>query len=237
MVVGTAGAAGKGAREVTLVGGGVDGAIHKKEAVILNVCRKLVNMDINLDGDSPVVSAAVSQPPSTVRSSFLRRMLRALKLQSSLYEEVEHDPQATIQGVYVIAIVSLAQAIGRALDKYLTGETPGNILIPGVLGFIETVVGLAIWSYLLYLIGTKVFKGVATPSEVWRTTSYARSPGVFLIIPFVGPLVNIWILVAYVIAARQALDLSTGRTIVAAIVSAIPFLIIQGLVVLLLFGT
>lgn len=199
--------------------------------------RPLVSMDLNLDEESLLLSGTETQPPSSEGSSLLGRMLRAIKLQRSLYEEVEHDPRASIQGVYVIAIASLAQAIGRALDKYLTGETLGNIFIPGVLGFIETVVGLAIWSYLLYLIGTRVFKGVATPSEVWRTTSYARSPGVFLIIPFVGPLANLWILVAYVIAARQALDLSTGRTIVAAIVSAIPFLIIQGLVVLLLFGT
>lgn len=199
--------------------------------------RPLVSMDLNLDEESLLLSGTETQPPSSEGSSLLGRMLRAIKLQRSLYEEVEHDPRASIQGVYVIAIASLAQAIGRALDKYLTGETLGNIFIPGVLGFIETVVGLAIWSYLLYLIGTRVFKGVATPSEVWRTTSYARSPGVFLIIPFVGPLANLWILVAYVIAARQALDLSTGRTIVAAIVSAIPFLIIQGLVVLLLFRT
>jgi len=164
------------------------------------------------------------------------RMFRALKLQSSLYEEVEHDPRATVQGVYIIAIASFAQAIGRALDDYLTGGPTGGIIIPAILGFVVTAIGLTIWSYLLYLIGTKLFRGVATPSEVWRTTSYARSPGVFFVIPIIGPLVNIWILVAYVIAARQALDLSTGRTLISAIVSWIPFALIQGLLVLPLFG-
>ena len=166
----------------------------------------------------------------------LKRMFRALKLQSSLYEEVEHDPRATLEGIYVIGMVGFAQAIGRALDDYITGGLSAGILIPAVLGFVETAIGLAIWSYLLYLIGTKVFRGVATPAEVWRATGYARSPGIFFIIPLIGPLVNIWILVAYVIAARQALDLSTGRTIAAAIVSAIPFIFIQGLLIFLLFG-
>ena len=199
--------------------------------------RPLVSMDLNLDEESLLLSGTETQPPSSEGSSLLGRMLRAIKLQSSLYEEVEHDPRATIQGVYVIAIASLAQAIGRTLDEYLSEGTLRNILVPGFLGFVETAIGLVIWSYLLYLIGTKVFKGVATPSEVWRTTSYARSPGVFLAIPFIGPIANLWILVAYVIAARQALDLSTGRTIIAAVVSAIPFIIIQGLVALLLLGT
>lgn len=199
--------------------------------------RPLVSMDLNLDEESLLLSGTETQPPSGEGSSLLGRMLRAIKLQRSLYEEVEHDPRATIQGVYVIAIASLAQAIGRALDEYLSEGTLRNILVPGVLGFVETAIGLVIWSYLLYLIGTKVFKGVATPSEVWRTTSYARSPGVFLAIPLIGPIANLWILVAYVIAARQALDLSTGRTIIAAIVSAIPFIIIQGLVILLFLGT
>lgn len=192
---------------------------------------------MNFDEDFLLVSSTETQPPPTERSGLFGRMLRAMKLQSSLYEEVEHDPRANIQGVYVIAIASLAQAIGRSLDEYLTGGSLSSIFVPAILGFIETAIGLAIWSYLLYLIGTRVFKGVATPSEVWRTTSYARSPGVLLAIPIIGPLVNIWILIAYVIAARQALDLSTGRTIVAAIVSAIPFIIIQGLLILLLFGT
>lgn len=199
--------------------------------------RPLVSMDLNLDEESLLLSGTETQPPSSEGSSLLGRMLRAIKLQRSLYEEVEHDPRASIQGVYVIAIASLAQAIGRTLDEYLSEGTLRNILVPGFLGFVETAIGLVIWSYLLYLIGTKVFKGVATPSEVWRTTSYARSPGVFLAIPLIGPIANLWILVAYVIAARQALDLSTGRTIIAAIVSAIPFIIIQGLVALLFLGT
>lgn len=163
-------------------------------------------------------------------------MLCALKLQSSLYEEVEHDPRANVEGIYVIAIVSFAQAIGRALDDYLTGGPTEGIILPAIVGFVGTVIGLAIWSYLLYLIGTKLFRGAATPSEVWRTTGYARSPGIFFVLPVIGPLVNIWILIAYILAARQALDLSTGKTVAAVIVSAIPFILIQGIVILLLFG-
>ena len=162
------------------------------------------------------------------------RMGRAIRLQSFLYEEVEHDPGATRDGFYIIGIVSVAQAIGRSFDGLILTGSFGNVLLLTITGFLETIIGLAIWSYLLYLIGTRVFKGVATPAEVWRTTGYARSPGVFLIIPVVGGLANIWILVAYFLAARQALDITTGRAILAVILSAIPYLLIQGLVLTLL---
>lgn len=175
------------------------------------------------------MTTEVGTPPSLTS-----RMWRALKLEDALYEEVEHDQFASKQALYVIAIVSVAQSIGRSAETVITGRPLGNIIATGVIGFIETVIGLAIWSYILYYIGTRIFKGKATPQEVWRTTGFARSPGVFFIIPFLGPLVNIWVLIAYVKAGKHALDISTGKTILAAIVSALPFLIVQGIVVLLL---
>jgi len=175
------------------------------------------------------MTTEVKAPPSLTS-----RMWRALKLEDALYEEVEHDPTTNKQALYVIALVSIAQAIGRSAETVIVGRPFQNIIATGVFGFIETAIGLAIWSYILYYIGTKIFKGVATPQEVWRTTGFARSPGVFFIIPFIGLIVNIWILIAYIKASRHALDISLGKTILAAIVSALPFLIIQGIVVLLL---
>ena len=159
------------------------------------------------------------------------RMKRAMKLDTSLYEEVEHDPSANRQGLLIIAMVSVAQAVGRALEQSIVGEPVGNVLLTGFFGFAETMIGLAIWSYILYFVGTRLFKGVATMQEVWRCTSFARSPGIFFIIPFIGFLVNIWIIIAYLRGARVALDISRGKTMLAALVSALPFLVMQGLLV------
>lgn len=153
-------------------------------------------------------------------------------LEDSVYEEVEHDPAASMQGIYIIALVSGCQAVGRALESIITGRAAGSILVTGTFGFIETVIGLVLWSYIFYLIGTKVFKGTATPQEIWRCTGFARSPGVLFAIPFIGLFVNIWILIAYLKAGKHALDLSTGKTLLAAIASALPFLLIQGFLIL-----
>ena len=167
-------------------------------------------------------------------NNILDRMKRAMKMEDSLYAEVEHDPVASKQGLYIITLVSVSQAMGRGLETVIAGRPLDNILATGIFGFIETIIGLAVWSYVLYFIGDKIMKATVTPPEIWRCTGFARSPGIFFIIPFIGPLVNIWIFVAYLKAGKQALNLSTGKTLLAVIISALPFILIQGYLILFL---
>lgn len=162
-------------------------------------------------------------------------MIRALKAEAQLYEEVEHDPRATQQVLLVIGIVAVAEAIGIALENLILSRPLSGILAESITGLVLTVVGIGLWSYLLYLVGTRLFPGKATPQEVWRAAGFARSPGVFLIIPFVGGLANLWMIYTNIIAARQSLDLTTGKAILASVISFIPYLIIIGIVQFLIF--
>ena len=169
-----------------------------------------------------------------VEVSLGSRMVRAIKADAQLYEEVEHDPKATQQVFLVIGIVAAAGAIGIALRSLILAQPLSGILLESGVGFVVTVVGIALWSYLLYFIGTRLFKGKATPQEVWRAAGFARSPGVFYIIPFVGTLANLWMIYTNIIAARQALDVSTGKAVLVSIVSVIPYLILISIVELLI---
>ncbi len=78
--------------------------------------------------------------------------------------------------------------------------------------------------FFIYLIGTKVLPEPQTRSdmgELLRTIGFASAPGLLLVlgvIPILGNLlsfgISIWMLVAMVIAVRQALDFkSTGRAV------------------------
>ena len=148
-----------------------------------------------------------------------------------IYEEVEHDNKfADKQGLLILIMVSLSQAIGRGLEQIIsnTSESLVNVLLISLGGLIETVIGMILWSYILYLIGTKITKGVATPQEIWRCTSFARSPGIFYAIPFIGAWINVWILITSFVAVKAALDMSGTKTLLAIIISSIPFIIIQG---------
>jgi hypothetical protein len=163
------------------------------------------------------------------RRSWTQRVLAAAKLDATVYEEVEADQTATMQAAGVVALCAVAKAIGASDD-----DSAGVILEP-----IGAIVGWWIWAGITYLIGKSVFKGTATWGELLRTIGFANAIGMLYVlgvIPGIGGLftlvVSVWMLVAGVIAIRQALDISTGKAIVVAVIGwaviVIPFLVLGG---------
>ena len=143
------------------------------------------------------------------------RMLRAAKLDVELYEEVEADKGAMGQAMAVVLLSSLAAGIGNFANGGVLG------LMVGTVG---ALVGWYIWAYLTYFIGTRWLAEPQTQAdagELLRTIGFSSAPGVIRvlgIVPGLNALVfavaGIWMLVAMVIAVRQALDYhSTGRAI------------------------
>ena len=148
-------------------------------------------------------------------ASFGKRIVRAAKLEVALYEEVEADKSALGQAMGVVVLSSVAAGIGT-ISK---GGIPGMLM-----AVIAALVGWYIWAYLIYLIGAKLLPEPQTKAdhkELLRTVGFSSSPGlirVLGIIPglasIVFPIAAIWMLVAMIIAVRQALDYkSTLRTI------------------------
>ena len=178
--------------------------------------------------------------------SLVNRMIRAAKLEVNLYEEVEADSTATSQALIAVIVVSLATGIGAGIAGIATMGGLGFFW--GLLtGLAASLVGWLIWSYLAYILGTRIFKGPetsATWGELLRTIGFAHSPGVlriFSFIPVIGGIIafgaSIWFLIASVIAVRQALDFSTGRAIGTCIVGWLIYMVLLLLVYLLLGAT
>jgi hypothetical protein len=150
-------------------------------------------------------------------TGFKDRILRAAKLDAALYEEVEADKSAMPQAMAVVVISSVAAGIG-SIGMGVGG--PGGVLF----GIIVSLGGWYLWAYLTFFIGTKVLPEPQTesnPGELLRTIGFSSSPGFIRalgIIPGLGSLIfsiaSIWMLVAMVIAVRQALDYkSTWRAV------------------------
>jgi hypothetical protein len=178
--------------------------------------------------------------------SLTGRMLRAAKLKVNLYEEVEADTKATGQAFLAVVLVSLATGIGAGIAGIYTKGGTGFLL--GLIGgLIASILGWLAWSFITYIIGTKIFKGPytsATWGELLRTIGFSNSPGVLRVlsfIPFLGGLIafaaSVWALIAGVIAVRQALDFSTGRAIGTCIVGWIIYMLIVFFVSFFLLGT
>jgi hypothetical protein len=147
---------------------------------------------------------------ATQPRSLVERMIAAAKLEVALYEEVESDESATSQAAVVVCLAAVASAIGAA----------GSGAVGPVGGLIGALLGWLAWSGVTYLIGDKLLGGTATWGELLRTIGFAQSAGVLYVlavIPVLGGLIRlvvmVWVLVAGVIAIRQALDCSTARAI------------------------
>jgi len=164
-------------------------------------------------------------------ASMVDRMIRAAKLDATVYEEVEADTTAMGQATGVVVLASIAGGIGSIGEMGAMGF---------VLGAIFSLIGWYVWSFITYLVGTRLLPQPSTQADVGqllRTIGFASSPGVLRalgVIPGIGPLIvavsAIWTLVAMVVAVRQALDYdSTGRAIAVCLVGWI----VQVLIILI----
>ena len=164
-------------------------------------------------------------------SNFQDRIIRAAKLDVSLYEEVEADAGATGQAMWIVVLSSLAAGIGNIARGGFEGLLLGAFL---------ALVGWFVWAFLTYFIGTKFLpepKTHASYGELLRTIGFSSSPGLIRIlgiIPVLGEVVfffvSIWMLVAMVIAVRTALDYqSTFRAVMACAIGWIIQMVLFGL--------
>ena len=145
---------------------------------------------------------------------FINRIFRAIKIDPDLYEEVEHDKSATIQAAGVVVLSSLAAGVGAI---HLGAS---NFL----LGPLLSLASWYFWAFIIYIVGTKLFPDKETKSdhgELLRTIGFSSAPGLIRVFGFTPELMSItfigagiWMLIAMVIAVRQALDYqSTWRAI------------------------
>lgn len=150
----------------------------------------------------------------------LNRMIRAARMDSSLYEEMETDEEAAGHAVMVALLASVATGIGMGLAGLLGGSGALWFIWGMLSGFFASLVGWFAWVLLTYFSGTTFLRGPekASISELTRTLGFANSPGVLRIlifIPMIGwvlmLLVGIWTLASGIIAVRQTLDFTSGK--------------------------
>jgi len=171
-------------------------------------------------------------------SQFVDRMVRAAKLDVHLYEEVEADTSAMSQAMGVVVLSSLAGGLGFVEKAGLTGM---------VLGTVASLLGWYVWAFLTYLIGTKLLPEPQTHAdhgELLRTIGFSSAPGiirVFGLIPGVAVPLNflagLWMLIAMVVAVRQALDYhSTSRAVGVCLIGWIVQAVIVGTILVMMGG-
>jgi hypothetical protein len=168
---------------------------------------------------------------TVVKRAFGERLIGAARLNIDVYEEVEADTSATGQAALVVCLVSIAAAVGSA--------NAGPVVVASRV--LAALLGWLLWSGITYLIGDKLLRGTATWGELLRTVGFALAPGILfmlMIVPGIGPavaiIVNLWILIAVMIAIRQALDFGTGKAVLTALLGFMAWIALAAL--LTMFG-
>lgn len=145
------------------------------------------------------------------------RMIRAAKLDGSLYEEIKADRRAPMQAALVVVLSAVAAGIG--------------VIVHGGIGdfFLESMQAMMRWylsAFFTCVVGTRLLQEPQTRTDcgaVVRMISFASAPGVVRllgVIPglsgFVFGLASVWMLGATVVAVRRALDYTTTTRAVGA---------------------
>lgn len=160
-------------------------------------------------------------------ASWVGRMIGAAKLDVATYEEVEADSTATVQAMGVVLLSAVAAGIGEI------GYGGHGLIV----GLAASLLGWVAWAFLIWLIGTKFLAEAETHADVgqlMRTIGFAASPGIIRVfgwIPLLGTAIEfvawIWMLIAMVVAVRQALDYKeTGKAILVCVIGWIVNVII-----------
>ena len=171
-------------------------------------------------------------------ASFTDRIVRAAKLDVNLYEEVEADRGALRQAMGVVVLSSIAAGIGSFESAGVGG------IITGTIG---ALVAWYVWAYITYFVGTRFLREPQTQAdhgELLRTIGFSSSPGlirVFGVIPGLAGIVffvaSVWMLVAMVIAVRQALDYqSTLRAVGVCVIGWVAQIVILMILFAILAG-
>jgi hypothetical protein len=168
---------------------------------------------------------------------FYERMWDAALLRAETYEEVEADRKATFQAMAVVVLAAVAAGIGS-----IDNSGVGGILKVTV----AWIAGWYIWAYATYFIGAHILgtrETVADHGELLRTIGFACAPGILQvlgIIPRIGGFVfatcALWILVAMVVAVRQALDYTSTARAIAVCTLGFPIYALILLITFLLLG-
>lgn len=159
-------------------------------------------------------------------ANLTERMVGAMKADVKTFQEIEADPNAMGQAITVIVIAGVAALIGNVFRSGISG---------GIMALIASLIGYAVWSLLVVVIGTKIMPEPTTKAdfnEAFRVIGFTAAPGVFkvlAIIPFLGAVISffigIWMLVIGVIAVREVLDYSnTGRAIIVCLIAFIVYI-------------
>ena len=168
-------------------------------------------------------------------------MLKVSRLSSSAYVELRNDETATGQAVAALFLACLGYALGFTTLKILVlGELPwalDSLLVGTLSQLLLSMLAALVWAFMLFIVGTKLFKGKAKFWQLARPLFFSATPGILFVliaIPiylvyatvFVG--VFVWVILAGVLALKNSMEFDYNRTLLTYIVGFVIGIVVYG---------
>jgi hypothetical protein len=157
----------------------------------------------------------------------IARILRVVRLDASVYQEIRDDPQATREAAIVVVGAALLSALGSLSITRDLFARMGTQFLLGVL------VQWLLWSVVAFLVGTAIYHSSARFVSVLRVLGYATAPLAVGILSIFGCLGALFALLAWAFslylgfyAVREAMGLRTEAAMVTIASASVAVLVI-----------
>jgi hypothetical protein len=184
--------------------------------------------ELSSELSEPLVHS-LSRPSSRFDLSvLLRRMVGVAKMRGAAFLDLKQDNSriANIEAIAIVALAGLSLGLGEAFAFALTLGTLAMV------AQVLTSVGLALlitasWSGLVYLIGTRIFKGATDFPGLARPIFFSLTPGLLFVLSsfseireFVSPIIAAWIIIINVFALKHSMGFSSQKSMLTVTVGA-----------------
>ena len=182
--------------------------------------------ELSSELSEPVVHS-FSRPSSRFELGVLfRRMVAVVRMRRETFIDLKQDNSriANLEAIAIVALAGLSLGLGEAFAFQL-----GSF---AMIAQVLTSVSLALlitasWSGLVYLIGTRIFKGVTDFPGLARPIFFSLTPGLFFVLSsfdeirqFVSPIIAAWIIIINVFALKHSMGFSSQKSMLTVTVGA-----------------
>ena len=165
-----------------------------------------------------------------------KRIIGAFTFRKGVYAEVEADKSFTTTAWILVAVIAFLNQLGSNASTDI-----GGWLLGAIVGTIFAIVGFAVGAWVISWVGRSLFDADVTFEELVRTLGLAYVWQIIGVLGILGvisealgclvaPVIIISVLAmiaAWFIAAKEALDLEWGQTIVTVIIGWLALVIVS----------
>ncbi|MFC2029208.1 YIP1 family protein [Chloroflexota bacterium] len=165
----------------------------------------------------------------------IQRILGAFTFRKGIYASVEKDTSFTTTAWIIVAVVAFLNQLGSQATSNV-----GNWLIGAIVGTIFAILGFAVGALVINWVGRAVFKAEVTFHELVRTLGLAYVWQVIGVLGILASLAGcllapvmiaavVLLIVAWLIAVREALDLDWVKSILTVVLGVLAMFVVMAL--------